>query len=190
MIPYNMSALAAAEESSLQQSSCPICLDVLSNNTISDPENVIETKCGHKFHRSCLGSAIRSGRCYVCPVCRASFGELTSAESKQLKRYAAMLKANIPREAVRQSMKVSGLSTSVISDFFTDGMCSRCGVRGHEEIDSNGMSDIDYRRYSKLLKIGLPEDAVRHKMIKADISHELVDIFFVDFYSQLDGNDH
>ncbi len=43
---------------------------------------------------------------------------------------------------------------------------------------------------SKLLKIGLSEDAVRHKMIKADISHELVDIFFVDFYSQLDGNDH
>jgi hypothetical protein len=183
-----MSALPV-EESSLQHSPCPICLDVLSNTTISDPENVIETKCGHKFHRSCLGSAIRSGS-YVCPVCRASFGELSATESKQLKRYAAMLKANIPREAVRQSMKVSGLSASVISDFFTDGMSSRCGVSGQEAINCTGIADIDYQIYSKLLKIGLPEEAIRHKMIQAGISPELVDNFFVDFYSQLDGNNH
>lgn len=174
----------AAEERNLQQPCCPICLDFLSNNTISDPENVLETKCGHKFHKLCLGSAIRSGS-YVCPVCRASFGEFTTPETKHLKRYAAMLKANIPREAVRQCMEVNGLSASVIHDFFTDGMGSRCGVSGHEARDSSSSVYIDYERYSKLLKIGLPEDAIRHKMIKANISPDLVDKFFVDFCDQL-----
>jgi hypothetical protein len=175
----------AAEEHQLQVPSCPICLEDFTSKTCSksDPEVIIETSCGHKFHGECLGSAIRSGT-YVCSVCRSPLGEVTAAESKQLKKYVTMLRANIPREAVRQAMEVSGLSATVICNFFTGGLSSKYGIQMSDETTDNNHTVIEGEKYSKMLKVGMPEGAVRQKMISANLSPDAIEHFFVNYYKK------
>ena len=45
---------------------CPICLDKLNDEKI-----VLQTNCGHHFHKECLTRSIKTSE--KCPICRATF---------------------------------------------------------------------------------------------------------------------
>ena len=48
-------------------SECPICME-----NISEDEDVLITKCRHKFHASCIFRNIKTNG-YKCPYCRGPF---------------------------------------------------------------------------------------------------------------------
>ena len=48
-------------------SECPICMEL-----ISEDEDVLVTKCKHKFHASCVFQNIKTNG-YKCPNCRGPF---------------------------------------------------------------------------------------------------------------------
>ena len=56
-----------------EEENCPICLEKLDKN-----KNYCTTKCGHKFHLSCLNYSLRNND--TCPICRGELSELNNTK--------------------------------------------------------------------------------------------------------------
>ena len=155
---------------------CPICFEGFKNDCKETEEHM--NRCGHSFHKSCMVSSIRTGL-YSCPICRQPLGEENEGGiSKSFKKYAKMLQANIPTAAVRQRMTVDGINTSDIDAFFTGG-ASTALYEGMEI--SPVLAATNFSPYTKMMKVGMNEGAVRQRMQAAGLSDKEIDNFFCDF---------
>lgn len=161
--------------------------------------------CGHAVHARCLHSSIRAGN-YSCPICRKPLqangsqnaDAARTATTTKFTRYKRMLQNNIPREAVKQRMTVDGLTPREIDEFFTEGASGTVAVaagqddnkeynrpanRSRSGINSTQMTD----RYHKMMKMNMPEAAVRNKMQLDGFGEDEVEDFFAGFYAKLEG---
>lgn len=152
---------------------CPICLEGFDN---SQPETEKhDSRCGHPIHRQCLQTLMRTGS-YSCSICRKPFGDVQSAQDQpHLKRYVNMLKQKLPVAAVRQRMEADGVSTSVVDAFFTGG--ASLAVQDEGTAEPLG-AEVDTAKYTKMLRVGMSEGAVRQRMEAAGISSEAINAFF------------
>jgi hypothetical protein len=98
-------------------------------------------------------------------------------------KYQRLLKAGIPMETVRHKMVIENVDPSVIAM-----------VLGHQAEESvtaspNALSAEEEQiiaQYRKMQQRGLPDDAVRHKMIVNEVDPKIISIFF----SPKDGKGH
>ena len=171
-------------------SRCPICLE---NFDAHDDSKTYNSRCGHNAHLNCLLSSIRTGGNYNCPECRMPFGDVPGTDDqlldKKLKKYANMLKMNLPVAAVRQRMEADRMLPHIIDQFFTGGAftlsilaatattaavdtellrekCSDVAVTS-----ASAKTTIKFDTYVKMLKVGMSEGAVRQKMIRGGRSY-------------------
>ena len=169
-------------------------------------EPLHHNSCGHSVHARCLHSSIRAGN-YFCPVCRKSLqakgtkdadvaSAATNPSNKKYARYRRMLQNKIPKEAVKQRMTVDGLSPREIDEFFTEGASGTVAVAAGQDDDKEynrpaNRSDVTRTqmtdRYHKMMKMNMPEAAVRNKMQLDGFSGEEVGEFFRDFYAGLES---
>jgi len=165
----------------LEAPACPICLEEFS----TDLREIHDSRCGHRAHILCIRNTIRSGS-YNCPICRKPFGDVpTPAEvDKTLVRYTKMLKSNIPAPAVRQRMVADEIPIIVIDAFFTGG-ASTAVIREEDTNEPAAAKIVDFSKYSKMVKVGMAEEAIRQKMEIAGISTDDIDSFFVNFMENL-----
>jgi hypothetical protein len=156
---------------------CPICLEEYVSTI--DQNKVQSSRCGHSAHSECLHNLMRSGN-YNCPVCRNPFGEVPSSADKSLTRYLKMLKSNLPPAAVRQRMKVDGVSPAAIDSFFTGG-ASLSVQTEDDKVALAATKVVDFEKYKKMLSVGMNDGAVQQRMLAAGISQEEIDKLLDDY---------
>ena len=160
---------------------CPVCLEGFGGpDSESDRHN---SRCGHPIHRHCLQALMRSGN-YTCSICRMSYGDIPNAlDQPQLKRYTKMLQQKLPIAAVRQRMEVDRIPPSVIDAFFTGGASTV--VQDPASLAAeNAKVVVDTAKFTKMLKVGMSEEAVRQKMESVGITGEDIDSFFCTLMDQ------
>lgn len=89
-------------------------------------------------------------------------------------RFQEMLKMGIPPNAVRDKMKSEGIDAATISAILCESPVSAASA----EDKSAGLSveeEIVASKYRKMLKMGIPPDAVRHKMTTDGVQSNIVD---------------
>ena len=110
---------------------------------------------------------------------------LTSAEEDIASRFRKMIKVSIPHEAVLQKMKIESIPQKIISAVFegTDfGGTVQKDIDVAEKLKAvTNMSNEEKEvaaKYQKLLKIKMPPEAVRHKMISDNVSDKIIGLVF------------
>lgn len=81
-------------------------------------------------------------------------------------KYFKMLKMGLPEGAVRQKMKTDGVNERAL-DLGGEALVSELNPPGS---DGKLQDDPVYSKYFKMLKMGLPEGAVRQKMMQDDVN--------------------
>lgn len=153
---------------------CVICLEDLGDEVTASPSSVYHSRCGHITHTHCLHASIRSGN-YTCPLCRNPLGDI-SAElavvDSRINRYVKMLKSGLAPQAVRQRMVVDAIPISLIDAFFTGGASRALDDGSDATPDTPSDAEVIaglVAKYQKMLDMGMPEGAVRQKVIAAAI---------------------
>lgn len=82
-----------------------------------------------------------------------------------------MIQMNLPIAAVRQKMVAEGIDSSIIDSYFTGGIVSAKG-------DEQSSRSVDMDKYTRMLTMGMPEGAVRQKMVVAKIPTDQIDAYF------------
>lgn len=167
-------------------------------------EPIHHNSCGHSVHARCLHSSIRAGN-YSCPVCRKPLqakgnkdGDAASTSTTtKFTRYKRMIQNKIPKEAVKQRMTVDGLTPREIDDFFTEGASGTVAVAAGQDGDKEYNRPANRRsgiagtqvtdRHHKMMKMNMPEAAVRSKMQVDGFGEDEIEEFFAEFYAKLES---
>ncbi|ETO69596.1 hypothetical protein F444_13859 [Phytophthora nicotianae P1976] len=86
-------------------------------------------------------------------------------------KFLKMLQVGLPEGAVRQKMKAEGLDERAL-DLGGDALVSELTTKNDVKLQD----DPVYSKYFKMLKMGLPEGAVRHKMTTENIDVRALDL--------------
>lgn len=104
---------------------------------------------------------------------------LSAAEEVAVKRYKMMLKNGVPPDAVRHKLTQDGAATRVASAVF-----SQIGEKESEKVNEESSFSQGERtaieKFKKMLKLGIPPDAVRHKMKQEEVDSKIVSIVLGD----------
>ena len=93
-----------------------------------------------------------------------------------------MLEMNMPQRAVRTKMEVDGCSIADIDAFFTRG--ASLNVRDEEEeAAATKITEKSIQKYTKMLKNGIAESAVKQRMLVDRINSPDIEEFFNNFIS-------
>lgn len=110
---------------------------------------------------------------------------LTSDEESIAEKYRKMTKMGLPEEAVRHKMNQDGISDKIISEVFGEslsGLAESTGVLVPEASKSSlsltEEEEAVVAEYRKMKKMGMPEDAVRHKMTQDGVDTRIVAAIF------------
>jgi hypothetical protein len=78
---------------------CPICLEKI------DKKNIVETNCGHFFHRNCINNwclqKARDNMDCKCPICKKNLPEIQHRAQKKLAKLIKEKKEKLPN-TIRQ----------------------------------------------------------------------------------------
>ena len=116
------------------------------------------------------GSTISIDECYKDKGKGLSSNLLSK---RQNEKYAKM-KMDLPEGAIRHKMMQDGISNEGIESFFNQ-------VSGETINDGKNAKKIEnpkLTKYIKMKKMGLPDGAIRHKMMQDGISDDLMNEFF------------
>lgn len=104
-----------------------------------------------------------------------AFGQESKSDSAaplgKFEKYARMKKAGLPEPAIENAMTKDGLDQADQDEFFG---------RKKEAAQGKNITDPRFEKYSKMLKHGLPEGAVRVAMLKDGLSEADQSTFFND----------
>jgi hypothetical protein len=95
--------------------------------------------------------------------------DLSPAEQAVAAPYRKMLKMMIPKEAVEHKMKKDGVDAKIIA--------SVVGLPIQPKPSSSKLSDAEESiasAYRKMLKLSIPKESVRHKMVSEGISEKII----------------
>ena len=102
----------------------------------------------------------------------------TEEEERILNKFKTMIKIKMPRDAVRNKMMIEKVDQKLIEALL--GRSEQTAMKPTTLAQSNKLStqdEADVEKYKRMLKIGLPQDAVRHAMLKDNINKALIDKF-------------
>jgi Subunit CCDC53 of WASH complex len=119
---------------------------------------------------------------------RAPGGPLTADEEKIASQYSKMMKIGMPEGAVRHKMSLDGVAGHIVEAVISGGVAQATprksdsasastmtgGGGGGGSSLSPGEEQIA-SQYRKMMKIGMPEGAVRHKMNMDGVSSKIQD---------------
>ena len=103
---------------------------------------------------------------------------LSTDEEKIASTYRKMLKVRIPPEAVRHKMTTDRISTKIIAAVV--GIDSVSTNKSEKKVSANSTKlNVEEEKiamkYRKMLKVAIPAEAVRHKMLQDQIGKKIID---------------
>jgi len=99
--------------------------------------------------------------------------QLSEEEEQVAESFRKMLKLRFPEEVVRHRMKKEQVSARIVDAIFG----KRCSAAG-QKTDST-LSPLEAElanKYRKMLKMGIQQDAVRHKMTRDQVEQKIIDV--------------
>ena len=101
----------------------------------------------------------------------ATTGSTLTAEDEAIAtKYRKMFKMGLPEDAVRQKMGFDGVAPHIIAAVMGEDVSSGSAVSGTLSLDDEMIAS----KYRKMFKMGLPEDAVKHKMIQDGVAEHII----------------
>lgn len=102
---------------------------------------------------------------------------LSHADMEAARSYQKMLKLKIPKEAVRHKMEKDGVCSKVIDMVLGVDTTSSDASKKGAEMNASGLTpqeEIVAAGYRKMLKMRIPQEAVRHKMEKESVDPKII----------------
>eukprot|EP00522_Entomoneis_paludosa_P003427 CAMPEP_0172474322 /NCGR_PEP_ID=MMETSP1065-20121228/69300_1 /TAXON_ID=265537 /ORGANISM="Amphiprora paludosa, Strain CCMP125" /LENGTH=2018 /DNA_ID=CAMNT_0013232501 /DNA_START=332 /DNA_END=6388 /DNA_ORIENTATION=+ len=100
---------------------------------------------------------------------------LSQDEEAVAGRFRKMLKMGLPEDAVRQKMTVEGVDQKVISAVVGGGPeVAAAPAPASSAISLTPEEDGIAARFKKMLNMGLPDDAVKHKMVAEGVDQKII----------------
>ncbi|GAX15365.1 hypothetical protein FisN_8Lh344 [Fistulifera solaris] len=108
---------------------------------------------------------------------------LTSDEEAVVDKYRKMTKTGLPEEAVRYKMDQDGVSDKIIALVFGESTSDPAGPETGpvSTTSSSSLSEEEMglaSQYAKMKKMGMPEEAIRHKMTQDGVESKIVSAVF------------
>jgi len=97
---------------------------------------------------------------------------LSSEDQETMSKYKKMMKIGLPPDAVRHAMLKESVKASIITALF--GPNSETGDIKKQSISFSEEEKKQIDQYKKMMKLGLPKDAVRHKMTMENASKKVM----------------
>ena len=95
----------------------------------------------------------------------------------KLQKFKKMLSMGIPKAAIRQKMIMDSIPEAEIDDFFGDK--PKIHIRsGNKGAAAREQTNPALKKFKKMLSMGIPEPAVKQKMVMAQISDADIAAFF------------
>ena len=105
---------------------------------------------------------------------RSVLGSLSDEEEKIASQYRKMIKISIPRDAVRSKMMRDNIGIKIIEAVLGKGASSRTFKNADDAIVLNTEEEATAAKYRKMIKLSIPTDAVRHKMMKDNVDNRVI----------------
>mmetsp|Transcript_15018 Transcript_15018/g.28687 ORF Transcript_15018/g.28687 Transcript_15018/m.28687 type:complete len:2096 (-) Transcript_15018:105-6392(-) len=103
---------------------------------------------------------------------------LSGDDNEIAERYRKMLKMGMPSDAVRNKMTMDGIAENIVADVLGDmpPISSMSPSDGSSAQNSKLSAEEEAlaATYRKMLKMGLPPDAVKHKMVQDGVSRVVI----------------
>ena len=121
-----------------------------------------------------------------------TMSNLTDDEGAMIAQYRRMLKAGIPIDTVRHKMTLEGVDTKLIAKLLRDDSKAPAQVDVVTSTLQKLTDDEELvvAQYKKMRQMGLPDDAIRHKMIVNDVDPKIVLAFFNEEQHSTASNDN
>jgi hypothetical protein len=120
-----------------------------------------------------------------------SSSSLSATDEEIANKYRRMLKVSIPLDAVKHKMSSDGVDSQICSTVVSEAEDAPTFV-GDDELPSSPLSTMSFsvamssnevevaESYKKMLRLKIPEDAVRHKMEKENVDRKIIDLVLGD----------
>ena len=105
----------------------------------------------------------------------SSAGGLTEEEEKIATKFRKMLKFNVPPEAVRHKMAMEGVDAKIVSAVLDQKEKPAAAVAAKKQSSLSPEDEKVAAGFRKMLKLRIPPEAVRHKMMKEQVSQKIMD---------------
>jgi hypothetical protein len=117
---------------------------------------------------------------------------LSAAEEEIANKYRRMLKVSIPLDAVKHKMTGDGVDSKICSTVVSEAEDRPPKFVGDDELPSSPLSTMSFsvamssneievaESYKKMLRLKIPEDAVRFKMEKENVDRKIIDLVLGD----------
>lgn len=148
----------------------------------SIPSNANSASSAPVDPRAALLSAITSGGGGVKSK-MAKFDKLSDEEEKIATKYRKMLSMGVPPPAVEHAMKRDQVSDKIVNIILNSGEGAKAPVQSDDREGSrpsaDGASNLTEEeqeiaaKYQKMLKVSIPREAVRHKMLRDSVSEKV-----------------
>ena len=102
--------------------------------------------------------------------------QLSNEEETKVEKYKKMMKMGIPSDAVRHAMCKDNVDRSIIDKLL--GADPSQTKKKKEVVSLSEEEKKEVERYKKMLKVGLPEPMVRHKMASEGASAKVISFLF------------
>ena len=107
---------------------------------------------------------------------------LSGEEEIAASKYRKMLKMGIPPDAVRHKMTSDGLPSHFVDAVLNDSKLNESSNKPSREEEAIAS------KYRKMLKMGVPPDAVRHKMMSEEVDTKIIDVVLSEPMLKEDSN--
>jgi hypothetical protein len=117
---------------------------------------------------------------------------LSSAEEEIANKYRRMLKVNIPLDAVKHKMTSDSVGKSIVELVVSEAVDGPPTFVGADQLPSSPLSTMSFsvamstnemevvESYKRMLRLKIPQDAVRHKMEKDNVDPKIMALILGD----------
>ena len=101
-------------------------------------------------------------------------GDPSLKNDKRFAKYFKMMKMGLPKEAAKHAMKRDGIEDDSILDLYPDKSLKSQQAPKGEDSEPLLKEDPKYKKYFKMIKMGLPKDAAKHAMKRDGIEDDSI----------------
>ena len=99
-------------------------------------------------------------------------------EEKILARFKKMLRLSVPHEAVRNKMVLENVDKKLIEEVLGKSKEDLPTKKDEQSLEVNDLQAVDdtiASKYKRMLKMGIPSEAVQHAMVKENVDSKIID---------------
>ncbi len=176
--------LSTAEETKANETNQPLLLSEEEENIASKYRKMIKYGMPLEAVQHAMTKDQISAKIVSAVTTGSDMGVADSTETlhrkeneRVLGKFKKMLTLNIARDAVRNKMMLEGVDSALIEELLGSEQPSKQEESSNKSKAFTEEEEAIFEKFKKMSKVGIPQDAIRHAMIKDNIQQTLIDKF-------------